>query len=244
MAVTTELLSSMNGTTQTTTTSSTNDNSADAIQKRFLTILLAQLNNQDPTSPLENAELTSQLAQLSTVSGIEQLNSSLGSLMTEMQTAQSLQSANMIGHSVLVSGNSVVLGSTTTTEKTTDEDGNTVEKDVTTRQGVLGIQLDSKVDKLTVSIRDASGKEVQQVDLGKQDAGVLPVIWDGSTKDGGWAKDGDYTFTVTGSYDGTSVTAKTLSFGIVGSVTTATTGVKLNVSGLGPIDVKDVVQII
>jgi flagellar basal-body rod modification protein FlgD len=243
MAISTELLSSMNG-TQAQTTSSTNDNSADAIQKRFLTILLAQLNNQDPTSPLENAELTSQLAQLSTVSGIEQLNASLGSLMTEMQTAQSLQSANMIGHSVLVAGNKVVLGSTTTTEKSVDENGNPVEKDVTTRQGVLGLNLETKVDKLTVSIRDASGKEVQKVDLGKQEAGVLPVLWDGSTKDGGWAKDGNYTFEVNASYDGQTVKAQSLSFGIVGSVTTAAGGVKLNLSGLGPVDVKEVVQII
>jgi flagellar basal-body rod modification protein FlgD len=243
MAISTELLSSMNG-TQAQTTSSTNDNSADAIQKRFLTILLAQLNNQDPTSPLENAELTSQLAQLSTVSGIEQLNASLGSLMTEMQTAQSLQSANMIGHSVLVAGNKVVLGSTTTTEKTVDENGDPVEKEVTKRQGVLGLNLDTKVDKLTVSIRDASGKEVQKVDLGKQEAGVLPVLWDGSTKDGGWAKDGNYTFEVNASYDGKTVKAQSLSFGIVGSVTTAAGGVKLNLSGLGPVDVKEVVQII
>jgi flagellar basal-body rod modification protein FlgD len=234
MAVTTELLSSMNG-TQAQTTSTNNDNSAEGIQ---------QLNNQDPTNPLENAELTSQLAQLSTVSGIEQLNASLGSLMTEMQTAQSLQSANMIGHSVLVAGNKVVLGSTTTTEKTVDEDGNPVEKDVTTRQGVLGLNLETKVDKLTVSIRDASGKEVQKVDLGKQEAGVLPVVWDGSTKDGGWAKDGNYTFEVNASYDGQTVKAQSLSFGIVGSVTTAAGGVKLNLSGLGPVDVKEVVQII
>ncbi len=244
MAVSTELLTAMNGTQSTDTTSSLDDNSADAIQKRFLTILLAHLNNQDPTSPLENAELTSQLAQLSTVSGIEQLNSSLGSLMSEMQTAQSLQSANMIGHSVLVAGNKVVLGSTTTTEEVTDANGDTVEEDVTVHQGVLGLNLASKVDKLNVSIRDASGKEVQMVDLGTQDAGVLPVLWDGSTKDGGWAPDGDYTFNVTASYEGTSVSAQTLSFGVVGSVTTATSGVKLNITGLGPIDVKEVVQII
>lgn len=249
MAVTNELLSAMNGAqgaaaANAANSAKGNENSADAIQKRFLTILLAQLNNQDPTKPLENAELTSQLAQLSTVSGVEQLNSSLGSLMGEMRTAQSLQSANMIGHSVLVSGNKVVLGTTTNTEKTVDESGNPVEKEVSTRQGVLGLNLEGPVDKLTVSIRDANGREVQQVDLGKQAAGVLPVVWDGSAKNGGFAKDGTYTFEVAASNEGVAVKAQQLSFGIVGSVTTATGGVKLNLSGLGPIDVKDVVQII
>lgn len=238
-----DLLNRMNG-APPASGAGNNDNSADAIQKRFLTILLAQLNNQDPTNPLENAELTSQLAQLSTVSGIEQLNSSLAAMMTEMRTAQSLDAANMIGRSVLVSGKTVELGSTTKTEKTKDEDGNEVEKDVTVRQGVLGVQLDGKVDKLTVTIRDASGKEVQRVDLGAQDAGVLPVVWDGSAKDGGFAKDGKYTFEVNASYEGKTVTAKTLSFGMVGSVTTGGNGVKINVSGLGPVDVKEIVQII
>jgi flagellar basal-body rod modification protein FlgD len=244
MAVTTELLSAVNGATAANSAGSVNDTSSDAIQERFLTLLIAQLNNQDPTNPMENAELTSQLAQLSTVSGIEQLNSSLGALMTEMQTAQSLQSANMIGHAVLVEGNKVVMSSSTKIEKTTDADGNEVEKEVTERQGVFGINLDSAVDKLTVSIRDAAGREVQQVNLGAQEAGVLPVVWDGSTKSGTWAKDGDYTFDVTASYGGTSVTTQALSYGIVGSVTTAPTGAKLNLSGIGPVEVAKVVQII
>lgn len=53
--------------------SSNTVSSADG-EQRFLKLLVTQLNNQDPLNPLDNAELTSQLAQMSTVSGIEKLN--------------------------------------------------------------------------------------------------------------------------------------------------------------------------
>ncbi|MDU1756995.1 MAG: flagellar hook capping FlgD N-terminal domain-containing protein, partial [Citrobacter sp.] len=54
-------------------------NAAD-LQSSFLTLLVAQLKNQDPTNPMQNNELTTQLAQISTVSGIEKLNTTLGSI--------------------------------------------------------------------------------------------------------------------------------------------------------------------
>lgn len=241
MAISSDLLNAVNGTTSTSTTSSSADEtSSDAIQDRFLTLLIAQLNNQDPTNPLDNAQLTSQLAQLSTVTGIEKLNTSLGSLMTEMQTSQSMQSANMIGHGVFTSGNTVNLSSSTTT----DDDGNST----TTQQGVLGINLASDADKVVVSIVNDSGKVVQTVNLGAQSAGVVPVIWDGSTSSSGTAtgnaKDGKYTFTVTASNAGSAVTSTTLSFGTVSSVSTTNGSVKLNVSGVGAVNTSDVVQII
>lgn len=242
MAISSDLLNAVNGTSSTSSSSSSSsdETSPDAIQNRFLTLLIAQLNNQDPTSPLDNAQLTSQLAQLSTVTGIEKLNTSLGSLMTEMQTNQSMQSANMIGHGVFSTGNTVNLASSTTT----DEDGNSTTK----QQGVLGINLGSDADKVVVSIVNDSGKVVQTVNLGSQSAGVIPVIWDGSTSSEGAstgaAKDGKYTFTVTAKKGDSAVTATTLSFGTVSSVSTSNGSVKLNVSGVGAINTSDVVQII
>lgn len=243
MAITSDLLTAMNGTSSTSTSSSTssnNDTSADAIQDRFLTLLIAQLNNQDPTNPLDNAQLTSQLAQLSTVTGIEKLNTSLGSLMTDLQTSQSLQSANMIGHGVFTSGNTVNLASSTTT----DDDGNSTTK----QQGVLGFNLASDADKVVVSIVNDAGKVIQTVNLGSQSAGVVPVIWDGSTSSNGTstsaAKDGKYTFTVTATSGGSAVTTTPLSFGTVTSVSTVSGSTKLNVSGVGSVSASDVVQII
>ena len=91
-----------------------------------MTLLVTQLKNQDPMNPLDNAQLTSQLAQLSTVTGVNKLNTTLESLKASYQSSESLQAANMIGHGVLVEGNYVKLPG-----------GN----------GILGVDLASAADK-------------------------------------------------------------------------------------------------
>ena len=78
------------GVSTTSSSSLTGSNAAD-LQSSFLTLLVAQLKNQDPTNPMENNELTSQLAQISTVSGIEKLNTTLGSISGQIDNSQSLQ---------------------------------------------------------------------------------------------------------------------------------------------------------
>ena len=74
-----------------------------------MTLLVTQLKNQDPLNPLDNAQVTSQLAQLSTVTGVNKLNTTLESLKASYQSSEALQAANMIGHGVLVEGNYVDL---------------------------------------------------------------------------------------------------------------------------------------
>src|SRR4051812_9579365 len=81
------------------------EGSVEADQDKFMTLLVTQLKNQDPMNPLDNAQLTSQLAQLSTVTGINKLNTTLETLKSSYQSSESLQAANMIGHGVLVEGN-------------------------------------------------------------------------------------------------------------------------------------------
>src|SRR5512132_668446 len=78
-------------------------------QDRFLTLLVTQLKNQDPLNPLDNAQITSQLAQLSTVNGINQLNTTLASLSASMDAKQYLQAAGLVGHAVVVDGNALTL---------------------------------------------------------------------------------------------------------------------------------------
>lgn len=95
--------------TQTATTSTTNK--ASDQESRFLTLLTSQLKNQDPLNPMDNAETTSQLAQISTVTGIEKLNATLTKMMSSNQTSDTLQAANLVGHSVLVEGNQLALSS-------------------------------------------------------------------------------------------------------------------------------------
>lgn len=239
--VSSDLLTSMNGTSSSSSTTSTSsssldNNSADAIQNRFLTLLIAQMKNQDPSNPMDNSQMTTQMAQLSTVSGIAQLNDTLTSLKGNLSSSQALSTADMIGHSVLAPGNSIQL----TTDTTKDASGNAV----TSQKAVFGVNLSGTASSVVVTIKDSSGAVVHTVDLGTQAAGVVPVIWDGSNDAGGKVADGNYTFTVNASNNGTAVSTTALSFGTVSSVSTASDGVKLNVTNVGTIKPADVVQIL
>lgn len=78
-------------------------------QDRFLKLLVTQMKNQDPLKPLDNAEVTSQLAQISTVSGIDKLNNTLQLLNSDMSESLSMEATRMIGHNVLVPGTSLSL---------------------------------------------------------------------------------------------------------------------------------------
>ena len=95
--------------------SSGTSNSAQDLQNQFLTMLVTQLQNQDPTNPMDNSQLTTQLAQINTLSGIEKLNTTLGSISGQISTSQSLQSSTLIGHGVMVNGTQVLVGKGTTT---------------------------------------------------------------------------------------------------------------------------------
>ena len=98
------LFATMNGTKSAATA-----NSAADTQDRFLKLLVTQMKNQDPLNPMDNAQVTTQMAQLSTVSGIDKLNATLQALSDSMSSNQSLQAASMIGHGVLVAGKGIEL---------------------------------------------------------------------------------------------------------------------------------------
>lgn len=198
---------------------------SDAIeaQDRFMKLLVTQMKNQDPLNPLDNAQMTSQLAQLSTVTGIDKLNTTLESLMSDFQAGQSLQATSMIGHAVMAPGSDLALAS---------------------GKALLGIELTEPADNVKVAIHDAAGKVVHTMDLGSREVGAWPLAWDGMTDAGVVAADGQYTFDVTATRGGQKISATALAFGEVGSVSTSAQGVKLNVSNLGAINLADVRQIL
>ena len=198
-------------------------NVADA-QNRFMTLLVTQMKNQDPLNPLDNAQVTSQLAQLSTVTGIDKLNQTMQAMMDSMNGAQSLQAANMIGHGVLVPGSKLSLSS---------------------GKSVYGVELSGPADKVQVTISDGAGIPVRVFDLGAQQAGTLALAWDGSTQNGGAAPDGRYQVAVSAVRGGQPVSAQPLAFGDVQSVSTGSGGAKLNLGGgLPPSSLADVRQIL
>lgn len=211
------LLTAMNGSRESS------KSTASATQDRFMTLLVTQMKNQDPLNPLDNAQVTSQLAQLSTVTGIDQLNETLKALMGSFQSSQSLQAANMIGHGVLVPGSNLSLAA---------------------GQALFGVDLAEAADTVQVSIRDASGQLIRKLELGAQDAGMLPSAWDGIAENGAAAANGQYSFEVSATRNGQKIVADTLGFGEVASVSSGSEGVKLNVTGLGTVNLADIRQIL
>jgi flagellar basal-body rod modification protein FlgD len=201
-------------------------NTADSIseaQDRFMTLLVTQMKNQDPLNPLDNAQVTSQLAQLSTVTGINQLNETLGNIMTQFQSGQVLQASNMIGHVVMLEGNHVAL-----------TEGN----------ALFGLDLISTADEVKVSIQDGAGNTVRDLTLGRQTAGIKTFTWDGYNNEGVAAPDGNYTFTVNAKVSGNTVASKRYSFDSVNSVSTsAANGVQLKLSSMGEVGLSAVKEI-
>ncbi|MDR2188313.1 MAG: flagellar hook assembly protein FlgD [Azonexus sp.] len=195
-------------------------------QNRFLTLLVAQLQNQDPLNPLDNAQVTQQMAQLSTVSGIEKLNATMAKLLTSYSDSQSMQAASLIGRNVMVAGNNLPM----------------VEG-----QSVGGVALSAPADSVLLSVKDASGKVVQTVDLGARDANDLTFYfsWDGTDADGNVLPDGNYTFEVTASANGQDVAAAPMQIGMVNAlVRDATGGFLLDLGSFGYVSFDKVLQII
>lgn len=192
-------------------------------QDRFLKLLVTQMKNQNPLKPLDNAEVTSQIAQISTVTGIEKLNTTLQSLVSDANSRRSLEAATMIGREVLVPGSIMKL-----------EDG----------EGLAGIELAEAADKVTMTISDSSGVKIREIDLGAKTAGMNPIIWKGDTESGAAAVNGNYKFTVSAWRDGQEINVNPLAVGKVESVSTSDKGPILDMGDLGHVNLSDIKQIL
>ncbi len=195
----------------------------DEAQSKFLTLLTTQLKNQDPLNPLDNAQVTSQLAQISTVDGIERLNLTMGRLLDGLAGNETMQAAALVGRSVLVPGDHFELGA----------DG--------ARGGLL---IEEPAESVTVSIRDANGLEVAVLDLGALDAGTHNFAWDGLSQNGTPAAEGRYQILVTAQNSEGSVDATTLERGTVTSVVRGADGVSAEVGSLGMFSMSEIRQIL
>jgi flagellar basal-body rod modification protein FlgD len=202
---------------------STTKSKVDDAQNRFLTLLTTQLKNQDPLSPMDNAEMTSQLAQISTVDGIERLNATLASLIDSQQASDALQAAALVGRGVLVPGASMTLSDS----------------------GALGgYTLQAGADEVVLTVTDANGLQVAEVNVGAQDAGTHSFTWDGSTTSGQRAANGNYKISVKATAGDSPVSASTLQLGVVSSVVRGASGVDLEVGALGIFQMSDIMQIL
>ena len=219
---TTNAVSGANGATASTTT--TAKTAAKETEDRFLRLLVTQMKNQDPLNPLDNAQVTSQMAQLSTVTGINKLNDTVNGLSASYLSGQALQAATLVGHGVMIPGNKLELADSV---------------------AYGGVDVTQPLDKLTIKVKDASGAVIHTADMGAQKtAGSVPFQWDGTTDDGTVAPDGSYTFEVIAEQGGKKVDTAALSVGQVASVSLGAQGATLNVVGFGPVALSQVKQIL
>lgn len=206
----------------------TETDSVQADTDKFMTLLVTQLKNQDPLNPLDNAQVTSQLAQLQTVTGVNKLNETLETLKSSYQSSEAMAATNLIGHGVLVEGSSLAL----------------VEG-----KSVFGVDLATAADNVQVIVTDPkTGKDVATIDLGSMEAGATPLAWDGSSDavDAATLANGSYSFRVVATRGGQPLTdVKGLSLDSVASVSTnSKDGVKLNLAGKGAVTLADIKQVL
>jgi flagellar basal-body rod modification protein FlgD len=215
--------SAATGSTSATTNKADTKTDTKAMSSDFMTMLIAQMQYQDPTKPVDSAQMTSQLAQISTVEGVNKLNDTMNALASSLKGNQAFQAANMIGHNVLVPGNNASLSQ---------------------GQAAFGIQLPVKADSVNVSILNDSGQTIKVLGLGPQAAGNVPVSWDGKDASGNAMPSGNYRFQVTAASAGQPVNATTLQKATVTSVSNTSGGVMLNLNNNNSVNASSVQQIL
>lgn len=198
-------------------------NEAKELNDRFLKLLVAQLNNQDPLNPLDNAQVTSQMAQINTVTGINGLNDTVGKLLEQFARLETMQAAQLTGRDVLVAGNAMTLGASGT--------------------AIGGVELAAPADNVTVQIHDANGILVRELALGAM-SGMQKFEWDGKTTNDTPAAPGQYTFSVQAVASGKEVGATALAARRVEGVRQEGGAVQLILTGAGAVAYSDIKQIL
>ncbi|MBV4413983.1 flagellar biosynthesis protein FlgD [Enterobacteriaceae bacterium YMB-R22] len=122
----------------TATSDNSLGNTADELLNNFMTLLITQMQNQDPTNPMDNNQLTSQLAQFQTAAGVQNLNSTVESVGMLVTSMQQMSASDWVGRTVMIEGDPTV---------STSKDGN---KD-------FGFSLGSDAETVTVTLTDSAG---------------------------------------------------------------------------------------
>ncbi|HEX4916383.1 MAG TPA: flagellar hook capping FlgD N-terminal domain-containing protein [Limnobacter sp.] len=193
------------------------------IQSRFLELLVAQLRNQDPLAPMDNAQVTSQMAQLNTVSGIQNLNKTMEGLGQVIAAGQFSQAVALVDKLVLVKGDGMVLA-----------DG----------QAGAQYKADQPYDTAVATIKNAGGVVVREINLGRVSKGMNELVWDGRSNDGTAMPPGQYRLEVQGTRAGESTKLETYRYDIIQSLDNSATGqFTLTTSQGDSISINDIVKV-
>jgi flagellar basal-body rod modification protein FlgD len=199
--------------------------SAKELNDRFLKLLVAQMKNQDPLNPLDNAQVTSQMAQINTVTGINGLNDTVKQLLNQFGAMESLQASQLTGRNVLVTGNELKM----------DAEGSAA---------IGGVELPAAADGVKVEIRDASGNVMRTLTLGKAEGGITRFSWDGKTDAGVQVAAGNYSFTAKAAYGATEIEGAPLVARTVEAVARSNGSTQLVLAGGARVAYGDVKQIL
>lgn len=183
---------------------------AAATSDRFLKLLVAQMKNQDPLSPMDNAQVTSQMAQINTVSGIEKLNTTVEGLSSQFAQLQAVQGAALVGHDVVVPGNTLQIADAV---------------------GQGGFELAGPADQVKVEILSPSGQVADTLNLGAQTSGLHSFQWPA----GSATNASGLTFRVTATSGSVSTAATPLIKDRVDAVTTSGNVFSLELANAGTV---------
>lgn len=189
--------------------------------EEFLTLMTAQLKNQDPMKPLEGTEFISQLATFGTVSGVKDMQTSLETLASSLRSTQTLNGSTMVGRDILASADTI-----------THTEGNTAAGEIDVPAGTTALQ---------VRITDSTGAVVREIQM-EPSSGVQSFTWDGLRNDGTAALTDEYDIEAVATVGGETGSLELLLAGRVSSVSIDPTGTNLtlNTSALGPVNMADV----
>jgi flagellar basal-body rod modification protein FlgD len=179
---------------------------------RFMKLLVAQMQNQDPLNPMDNAQVTSQMAQISTVTGINQLNTTVQGLSSQFMQLQAVQGASLVGRDVIVPGNKLSVNDTTAV-------------------GQGGFELTGAADAVKVDILSPSGAVLQTLNLGAESAGTHSFDWPAGTA----TSASGLTFRVSATSGGVATTATPLMRDLVDAVSVSGTTFNLELQNSGTV---------
>jgi flagellar basal-body rod modification protein FlgD len=191
----------------------------------FIALMTTQLRYQDPTNPQDSSAFVAQLAQFSSVSGIQEMNTSISSLLSQMRNSQAVNATALVGHGVLVQADTAVLGA-----------GESLSGEIATPTGT---------SMITVQVNDASGALVRQFSV-PASSGTSTFTWDGLDDAGKAIAAGTYQIKAIANVYGSSQSVATALNSNVDSVTIdpADSSLVLNTSNLGAINLADVRRVL
>ena len=225
--MTTSAIDTFKGLGLATTSNATGPQKQTLGQEQFLKLLTTQLTHQDPMKPMENGEFLGQMAQFSTVSGIQDLQASFKDFASSISSDQALQAASLVGRYVLAPSQEALLSA-----------GGTVSGD---------FELPSSSNDVSVRvINPQTGEVIRTIDLDNQSAGTVAFEWDGMDQNGQFANPGVYKIEAQAQIDGANTQLATNIKSKVQSVTmgSGSTGLLINLAGVGSVKFNQLKQIL